>query len=176
MFVGHWLKCFKCNGGIQIWTIARNAFVTGTFQWRGYERRTIPILLYKIWQISHLYELVKNLLTDIIRLLASCCPELECGKSANLLPNLQTTNCCKGSTTFPNCWIYKNVLHLTRQNLPLKRFLRTPNALLMQDKKMGTTEKDSLETVCSRLWNSFPLLTALIFHWDGPNSCRNCAF
>ena len=29
-------------------------------------------------------------------------------------------------------WIYKNVLHLTPQNLPLKRFPRTPNALLMQ--------------------------------------------
>ena len=167
-----------------IWGIANitgakiTIFMQDSFGWRNMGNLDLWWTLSP-GSSSTLYELVMNLLTDNIRLLASSCPELECGKSANLLGNLQTTNCCKGSTTFPNCWIYKNVLHLTRQNLPLKRFLRTPNALLMQDKKMGTTEKDSLDTACSRLWNSFPLLTALIFHWDGPNSCRNdknCAF
>ena len=62
---GHWLKCLNCKSEIRNWTIARNASVTGTFQWRGYERSdaliciicvkhltNIAFIKQNIWQIS----------------------------------------------------------------------------------------------------------------------------
>ena len=113
--------------------IARNAFVAATFHWRGSDRRMMRwfafLLCCNIWQILYLFfELDKYRPSGCNQLCWTwiwqiCCEIFKQQGSAKVVQLSKTAT----------AWIYKNVLHLTRQNLPLKRFRTTPNALLMQE-------------------------------------------
>ena len=75
------------------------------------------------------YRIYKTKYLTNICLFATSSPELECYK---ILKQQACAKVLQLSKTV-KAWIYKNVLHLTRQNLPLKRFLRTPNACIADD-------------------------------------------
>ena len=124
------------------------ACTPSTIQWRGYAICKDPFeLICSINCVTYF--------TNIIWLFLARCPELEAGNVFGCclflihlsLYNIQMWHHLKRCYTIfkqsarakvlqlsktVGAWISKNFLHLTRQNLPLKRFRRTPNALLMQ--------------------------------------------
>ena len=103
--------------------------------------------------------------------------------SIQMWHHLQTLTACATVHNFSTvkAWIYKNLLHLTPRGPKLstnKVFREHPMhcrwEVLSISQKKEYFPRSLLLPFMKLLTAAFPLLTALVFHWDSPNSCGNC--